>query len=315
MSDNTKRYDLAQIRRAIAALFQPGQIVEVRMMNKKKKITATGWYDDYEIMAKHIAKLARDGFGEGHKFIQENVYWTVNPVHEGLLAREIRNDVHFAEDTTSDINILSRRWIPVDIDPLRPSGVSATKEEKARAKEVTAKLAEQLLEIGFPKSSLVLGMSGNGYHILIRCDLPNDNDALLLVKQCLAALQLLAGTEQVDIDQKVCNAARIIKCYGTMSCKGVDTDDRPWRMAKLLDVPEKIQPCSHELLEKLAAMAPAKGKRKEGEKREGPWTEENTQEYLESTGWECGDPLITTVGRSGWVSVPTMRSTRMQRCS
>src|ERR1035437_6299914 len=138
MSDNTKRYDLAQIRRAIAALVQRGQIVEVRMMNKKKKITATGWYDDYEIMAKHIAKLARDGFGEGHKFIQENVYWTVNPVHEGLLAREIKNDVHFAEDTTSDINILSRRWIPVDIDPLRPSGVSATKEEKARAKEVTA---------------------------------------------------------------------------------------------------------------------------------------------------------------------------------
>lgn len=247
MSDNTKRYDLAQIRSAIAALFQPGQIVEVRMMNKKKKITATGWYDDYDIMAKHIAKLARDGFGEGHKFIQENVYWTVNPVHEGLLAREIKNDVHFAEDTTSDINILSRCWIPVDIDPLRPSGVSATKEEKALAKAVTVRLAEQLLEIGFPKSSLVLGMSGNGYHILIRCDLPNDNDSLLLVKQCLAALQLLAGTDQVDIDQKVCNAARIIKCYGTMSCKGVDTEDRPWRMMNVAWVARQFSDNQHML--------------------------------------------------------------------
>ena len=302
MNDNTKRYDLAEIRRAIAALFQPGQIVEVRMMNKKKKITAAGWYDDYAIMAKDIAKLAGDGYGEGYKFIQENVYWTVNPVHEGLLARQPKNMMEMAEDTTSDVNILSRRWIPVDIDPLRPSGVSATREERIFARNVAAALGKKLLDIGFPRSSLVMGLSGNGYHLLIRCDLPNDPDALQLVKQCLAAMQLLVGTDEVDIDQKVCNAARIMKCYGTMSCKGVDTEDRPWRMAKLLDVPEKIEPCSHELLEKLAAMAPAKGKRKDGEKRPGPWTEEKTQEYLDWAGWECADPVDYN-GSLKWMGV------------
>src|ERR1019366_4669889 len=105
-----------------------------------------------------------------------------------------------------------------------------------------------------------------------------------------------------DIDQTVCNAARIMKCYGTMSCKGEDTADRPWRLAKLLKVPDNIQPVSRELLEKLAALAPVKGKRKEGEKREGPWTEEKTQEYLDWTGWECGDPVDYNEGRK-WVGL------------
>lgn len=282
--------DLSEIRKAITALFN-GQVVEVRMMDKKKRLTVAGWFDDYDALAKTVARLARDGYGESYKYIHENVFWTCNPVHAGLLARQPKNTVAFVEDATSDNNILSRRWIPVDIDPLRPSGVSATREEKALARDVTLNLGNKLLELGFPESCLVSGLSGNGYHILIRCELPNDKDALDLVKRCLAAMQVLAGTAKIDIDQKVCNAARIIKCYGTMACKGVDTEDRPWRMARLTDVPERIEPCSRELLEKLAAMVPVKGKGKEGEKRPGPWTDENTQAYLDWTGWECGDPV------------------------
>ena len=59
---------------------------------------------------------------------------------------------------------------------------------------------------------------------------------------------------------------------------------------------------SRDLLEKLAALAPVKGKRREGEKRAGPWTEENTQEYLEWTGWECADPVDYNNGRK-WVGI------------
>ncbi len=88
-----------------------------------------------EIMAKAVGRLARDGFGDpkGYKFIHENVFWTCNPVPDALLARQPKNTISFVDAATSDQDVLRRRWIPVDIDPLRPSGVSATKEEKKAA--------------------------------------------------------------------------------------------------------------------------------------------------------------------------------------
>ena len=56
---------------------------------------------------------------------------------------------------------------------------------------------EKLAEIGFPETCIVGGTSGNGYHILIRIDLPNDDESRDLVKKCLAAMQGLVGTGKV----------------------------------------------------------------------------------------------------------------------
>ena len=105
-------------------------------------------------------------------------------------------------------------------------------------------------------------------------------------------MQVMVGTGKVEVDPKVFNAARIIKCYGTLSCKGANTKDRPWRWSNLTVVPEKVEPVSRELLEKLAAFAPDKNpKRDLGEKRQGPWNVGNTQAYLDWTPWENGEQL------------------------
>jgi hypothetical protein len=105
-------------------------------------------------------------------------------------------------------------------------------------------------------------------------------------------MQGMVGTGKVEVDPKVYNAARIIKCYGTLSCKGMNTDERPWRWSRLTVVPEKIEVASRELPETLAALAPDKNtKRDIGQKRKGPWTVENTQTYLAWTQWDCGDQL------------------------
>jgi putative DNA primase/helicase len=299
MSENLKRYDLPEIRKATAVLFADvkfgaGECVEVRVIDKKKHLVAAGWFDDLEALAKAVARLARDGFGQSgtHRHIHENAYWTCNPVHDALLARQPKNRIEFVADTSSDNDITRRLWLPIDIDPLRPSGVSATNVEKKLALEVVNILMGRLAELGFPENCFVGGTSGNGYHSLIRIDLPNDNDSRDLIKKCLAAMQGMVGTGKVEVDPKVYNASRIIKCYGTLACKGVNTDERPWRWSRLTLIPEKVEIASKELLEKLAALAPTKNaKRDVGQKRQGPWTVENTQTYIDWTPWECGGQL------------------------
>jgi putative DNA primase/helicase len=161
------------------------------------------------------------------------------------------------------------------------------------AAQVGNAVNKKLEELGFPDECIVGGCSGNGYHTLVRIDLPNDDDSRDLLRKCLSALQELVGTGKVDIDQTVFNAARIIKCYGTMSCKGVSTEDRPWTWSRLTIVPKQVVVCPRELLEKLAAFAPSKNPKRDlgGEKRQGPWNMDNTLEMLKWSPWKHGDQV------------------------
>jgi hypothetical protein len=125
--------------------------------------------------------------------------------------------------------------------------------------------------------------------VLIRIDLPNDETKTLL-RNCIAAMQALVGTGKVEIDPKMFNAGRIIKAYGSMACKGVNDEKRPWRMSRLTIAPLVITPAPKELLEKLAALAPKSNSKRAVEESpaKGPWTEANTQAYLDDgTNWEC----------------------------
>src|SRR5262245_50477513 len=73
-------------------------------------------------MARAASKLSR---------IAAAVYFTLNPIDRALLARSY-NKVKRAEpgDLTKDSDVLSRRWLMIDIDPVRAAGVSATETEK-----------------------------------------------------------------------------------------------------------------------------------------------------------------------------------------
>jgi len=309
MSDTLKRCSLDIIRKVIVVLFSAvswgaGECVEVRMPGNNKRPTAAGYFDNPETLATAVAKLAQDGYGEpgSPRHILGPVCWTINPVDDALLARQPKNTICVATDTTSDVNVTRRAWLPIDVDPVRAAGVSATSEEKKLASEVTKATLEKLQELGFPDSCLIAASSGNGYHVLVRLpDLPNDDESRVLLKRCLAALQYLVGNDKAEVDSTVSNAARIIKAYGTIAAKGQNTDERPWRMSKLLKVPESIEPCSLELLEKLAALAPDTApKRDSGEKRRGPWTLESLQDYITWTGWVCKGPAEYNGGHR-WV--------------
>ncbi len=182
-----------------------------------------------------------------------NLYLTLNPVDPALLARASNRIVERAEHTTADQDILRRDWLFVDIDPVRPSGISASGQELGAARSRAEEIVDFLAAQGWPDPILV--MSGNGYNALYRIDLPNDSVSLGLVKDVLEALAARFNDDRVKVDTSVANAARIIGLAGTLKVKGENLPDRPHRRSQLERVPDPVRTVPVHLLRKLAATA------------------------------------------------------------
>ncbi|MCK9306872.1 MAG: hypothetical protein M0P17_05030, partial [Methanoculleus sp.] len=235
-----------EIRRVIELLADG--VIEVRAL--ADGATHSGYFDDHTLLAGQVEALDADPTVAG-------IYVTLNAVNPALLARRanrIKMRLGRKDATTADADILRRRWLPVDIDPVRPSGVSSTETEHAEALNAAERIAAYLKEQGFPAP--VRADSGNGAHLLYRIDLPNDDPSTALVKNCLATLDALFSNETVTVDTANHNAARIWKLYGTLSRKGDNTVERPHRRAKVLSAPEKINLVPVERLERLAGLLP-----------------------------------------------------------
>ncbi len=216
-----------EIIRALEVLFEPDAVVELRAF--KGRETVSGYFDDHTTLASETLMLENQVY---------SVYVTLNEVDPALLARASnRARKVYKDPTTSDGDIVRRRWLPLDFDPVRPSGVSATDAEKKAARLRAMEVREFLRGLGWPEP--VVGDSGNGYHLLYRIDLPNDRESLELVKGILEALAFKFSDKAVEVDVSTCNAARIWKLYGTTARKGDDARGRPHRRSRLLKVPEE----------------------------------------------------------------------------
>jgi len=236
------------LHEAVSRLTGPGQVVEVRALTDQH--THSGYFNDPGALIHAVEPLDADGSVHG-------IYITLNEVNPALLSRRanrIKMRLGKKDSTTSDADILRRRWLPIDIDPVRPSGVSSTDEEHGLALEKAGEIARWMATLGFPEP--VRADSGNGAHLLCRIDLPNDEAATALVKSCLSTLDLLFSDHRVTVDTANFNAARIWKLYGTVSRKGDDTKERPHRRSRILSAPDELKIASLELLRDLAARLP-----------------------------------------------------------
>jgi len=239
---------IGEIGQALAVLFPPGSVVEVRAIGEEG--TASGYFNDPALLEAAVTPLDAAGTA--------GVYVTLNEVKPALLSRRanrIKMRLGKKDATTADGDIVRRRWFPIDIDPVRPSGVSASEGEHRAALDRAARIAAFLAERGWPEP--VRADSGNGAHLLYRLDLPNDGASHDLVKGALEALDAMFSDGACTVDTANHNAARIWKLYGTTSRKGDHTPDRPHRKARLLGVPEAPGIVGRELLEGLAASLPA----------------------------------------------------------
>lgn len=258
------------ILRACHALFSPSQVVELRALcvSGRDGHTAAGWYDDFNLLAIHAEGVERRQ--------PEGIYVTLNPVHEGCLARSPNALKDYQKTTTSDREIIARHWLPIDIDPARPAKISATKSELEAARERAGAIVNHLEgQLGWPRG--LKAFSGNGIHLLYRVDLPVDDDTKDLIKSAIAAIARQFDTPAAKVDPTVFNAARIWKLWGTTARKGASTADRPHRRAVLWPWEgnhyprfDEIQIVGYEQIEALIEAAPEDKSRREIEPRRRP---------------------------------------------
>jgi hypothetical protein len=204
---------------------EPGDVFEIRALNvpmgRAKPATAAGYFDDPTKAAAAIFDL--------EKRKPAGIYTTLNPCLQSLLARAENRLIDYPPHTTTDQEIVARRWLFIDIDPVRPSGIAASESERRAAENLAADVAESLRSSGWPYPH-VTADSGNGQYLLYRLALPNTDEATSLVKRTLAGIRAMIGSHPgASIDVSVFNAARIVRVHNTTNRKGCPTVDRPHR--------------------------------------------------------------------------------------
>lgn len=204
----TQAQEYPAILAGCALYFLPGELHEIRALADGRTLThIAATADD---AASFIAALPQDYRG---------VYITLNPV--SITAGSARDAV-----------VIRRRWLLIDLDPVRPAGTSATDAERDAALMLGFTVAADLAARGWSQPRIV--MSGNGCHLLYPIDLPNDGASTALVKGVLKALAAKYDTPTVTVDTSVCNASRIVRVPGTWARKGPNTPERPHRVACVL---------------------------------------------------------------------------------
>ena len=270
-----------------------GNMVEVRILGK---FQYSGYFKSVENLIKEITPYAG--------MDNEQVYFTLNEINPDCYGRQqCEKIVKSPKTTTTDTDIVSRKTVLIDFDPVRATGVNSSDEEFELAHKKAQVVFRYLREQGF--SEPVIAVSGNGWHLQYFLDsIPNTEGNTETIKRFLQSLSKMFSDDKVDIDEKVFNAGRICKLYGTMAKKGANIAERPWRMSRLVYVPSQIQTSDFALFQKIADLlpkeapkvAPNKTYRQQFDLR--TWLNEHGIAYKEKTG---GNGTMFTLEKCPWI--------------
>jgi hypothetical protein len=232
-----------------------GEVVEVRILNAYGKHKAwgggfakgviAGYFDDHEAFVNSVKAV--NGTDHG------GIYFTLQKIDNRLLGRAF-NRLKPSIQTTSDNDVQAYRWLFIDIDPVRPSGISSSADELQQAHDKATQVIAWLSAQGFSKP--VMAMSGNGLHILYRLnETPVQEATVKFVQYFLQSLAARFDSPQVSIDTSVFNPARICRLYGTSAKKGDDIPQgknrvaRPHRASCIMGIPNPLVPVPDEALQ------------------------------------------------------------------
>lgn len=221
-----------------------GGFTEVRILGKYQY---SGYFKSLETLISAIEPFA--------EMDDEQIYFTLNEINDSCYGRQqCERIIKSPKATTTDGDVTRRKFVMIDFDPKRSTGVNASNDEFELAHKKAQDVFKFLRNHGFEQP--IICVSGNGWHIQIKVDLPNTSDVNETIKRFLQSLGVLFTDENVDIDEKVFNAGRICKLYGTTAKKGANLPDRPWRMSKIVFVPQELKPTPLERFQAIADLLP-----------------------------------------------------------
>lgn len=151
-----------------------------------------------------------------------NIYVVMNPIKPT-----------FTGNAAGDDDIAHRDLLLIDIDRAQKAKQPATDEEIEAAKQLADTVMAYLETNDWPDPIRV--MSGNGHHLYyVLPDFANDEVSKQYVKRLLKSLSREFDNETVKIDTSVYNASRVTKVVGTIARKGLESEERPYRMARVI---------------------------------------------------------------------------------
>lgn len=213
--------EVQKVAEALRVFIPEGSLTELRALSHEGP-DFYGFFNRIDLMAKCAIELSATSKG---------VYFVPNPVRPELLERSPNTISETRKgESASDSDIVRRKWLLIDIDPVRPKGENASKTEQEEAWRVLLNVRSALAAAGFDDSPVV-ACSGNGWHLNYPIDLPNDDATREQIRQLLAGLAARCNSTGAKVDKSTFNASRIWKIYGTTARKGPSTDDRPQRVA------------------------------------------------------------------------------------
>lgn len=203
-----------EIRRAVKALYRTGETVEVRAFapdgTRRVGRYTVGWN-----LVKAIEKensLGRD------------TYYVLNST--GLAPIPIAS----GQQGSGEKHILWRRHFLLDFDPIRENKLATDKQYEAALAQATKARDFIRQEIGVMP---LMASSGNGVHLLVPVDMPNDEASKDAIKKFQRIVAHKFNTSEVECEC-FADSARLVRAYGTKNFKGTETESLKWRTSGLL---------------------------------------------------------------------------------
>lgn len=216
LSNDQRHKQLFLVQDWLSGFIALDQITELRALNFADRKAVSQFFRGDQL--DRMAKAAVDFELQGAK----GVYFTPNALKSHMLT---------SRNAARDEDVERRRWLLVDVDSKREGGCCATDEQKEFAWDVLRRCQASVEAYGLTGWKVV--DSGNGYHLYIPIDLPNDDKAKEGHKALLRGLQHRCGKDGASVDPTTYNAARIMRVPGTLCRKGDHTAERPHRWAKI----------------------------------------------------------------------------------
>ena len=222
------------IRQSIQLLHPDSELFEIRVINGK--FNASGYFTDPLAAVNALLNFRPEYSSQYSAASSSNIFITLNPIDQACYSRKQRDKLlQGASPTTQDKEITALHWLLIDLDPKRITGVSSSDTELAYAEEKAKDILSFLSARGWNEP--IQAMSGNGYHLVYRFNVPNTPDNVDVFKNALAGLSKKFSDDTVELDTTVFNPARICKLWGTVAQKGDNTPERPHRRACVITHP------------------------------------------------------------------------------